>query len=105
MYEELYEHHFKEHHTSDYVRIEELEHQLDASQALLAEERAELSFWRAMDKDLTTGESIKDKIRQEAAREICARIMGGSFLHDQAPPKMFAREVSTMIKAKFKLEV
>lgn len=41
MYEELYEHHFREHHTPDYQRIEELERQLDASQVLLAEARAE----------------------------------------------------------------
>lgn len=36
MYEELYEHHFKEHHTPDYERIEELEKQL-------AEKHAELT--------------------------------------------------------------
>lgn len=80
MYEELYEHHFKEHHTPDYVKIEELENELAEARAEVERLKADLG-WARKEKQLVDLQldqmavqvqierEIAEETRQEVARE------------------------------------
>lgn len=53
-------------------------------------------------KDLITAlESERDQTRRLAVKDVCGFIMGGSFLHDNAPDYKFAKAVTRAIVQHF----
>ena len=54
-----------------------------------------------LQESLASALDLVEQAKQKTAREIIDEIMGGSFLHDDSPPKQFAKEVTAMLKRKY----
>ena len=54
-----------------------------------------------LQESLASALDLVEQAKQKTAREIIDEIMGGSFLHDDSPPKLFAKEVTAMLKRKY----
>lgn len=62
------------------------------------------SGWEELQEHIKTcSKHPLSKVRRQTIEEIIDMIAGGSFLHDQAPPKLFANELIRAIKSKFDL--